>query len=111
MSSTIQVKAKTVNNREVISFSKLYGGEEHEVFAPTNQGTQVMLSLLSIINDGKDEDEQFVFVRKRDLGGVGEVDTVQDGNVVKRQAVGAVVETFWDDNKAIQVQNLLNDYE
>jgi len=111
MTSTIEVKKKTVGDREVISFSKLYSGEEHEVFAPTNQGIQVMLSLLTTINDEKDEDDQFVLVRKRDVGGLNVEKVDANDELYKREAVRSVVESFFDDEMANQVQSLIEDYE
>lgn len=73
MTSTIQVSEKTVNGRTVIAFRKEYADEEHEVFAPKEQATQIMLDLLATVNDSKDsESDQFVLVRKSELGYIHE---------------------------------------
>lgn len=68
MSSSIEITTKTVNNREVIAFAKNYADEEHEVFAPEEQGTQMLLDLLATVNQGKESEEQFVLVRKSEVG-------------------------------------------
>lgn len=68
MTSTIEITEKTVNNRDVIAFKKSYADEEHEVFAPEEQGVQMLLDLLATVNKQKDRDEQFVLVRKSEVG-------------------------------------------
>lgn len=68
MSSTIEITTKTVNSRDVIAFKKSYADEEHEVFAPEEQGVQMLLDLLATVNEGKDRNNQFVLVRKSEVG-------------------------------------------
>ena len=68
MTSTIEITEKTVNNRDVIAFKKSYADEEHEVFAPEEQGVQMLLDLLATVNKQKGRDEQFVLVRKSEVG-------------------------------------------
>jgi len=68
MTSTIEITEKTVNNRDVIAFKKSYADEEHEVFAPDEQGVQMLLDLLATVNKQKDREEQFVLVRKSEVG-------------------------------------------
>jgi len=69
MSSTIQIREKTVNGRDVIAFTKEYADETHEVFAPNEQGTQILFNLLATINDRKEQQkDEFVLVRKSELG-------------------------------------------
>ena len=68
MTSTIEITEKTVNNRDVIAFKKSYADEEHEVFAPEEQGVQMLLDLLATVNKQKDREEQFVLVRKSEVG-------------------------------------------
>jgi len=100
MVSTIQVREKTVNNRDVISFAKEYADEEHEVFCPTEQSTQLLLDLLSVVNQDKDESDQFVLVRKSDVGKLDEVEVVANGDAYKKQAVTAVVSSLFDEQTA-----------
>jgi len=106
MSSTVQVKAKTVQDRDVISFRKEYGSEEHEVFVPTDQATQVLLSLLSVVNDGKEDGEQFVLARKGDLAN-GEKSAISD-EMVKTTVVESAVRELYDDNTAKAVATILD---
>jgi len=69
MSSTIQISEKTVNGRDVIAFTKEYADEEHEVFAPKEQAIQIMFNLMATINDDKEQQkDEFVLVRKSELG-------------------------------------------
>ena len=68
MTSTIEITEKTVNNRDVIAFKKSYADDEHEVFAPEEQGVQMLLDLLATVNKQKDREEQFVLVRKSEVG-------------------------------------------
>jgi len=106
MPSTIEVKPKTVQDRDVISFRKEYGSEEHEVLVPTDQATQVLLSLLSVLNDGKDDSEQFVLARKGDLAN-GDTNTVGD-DLAKATVVKSAVRELYDDDTAKAVQTILN---
>jgi len=107
MSSTIQVQAKTVQDRDVISFRKEYGSEEHEVFVPTDQATQVLLSLLSVVNDTKDTDDaQFVLARKGDLAN-GDTGAISD-DLVKATVVETAVRELYDDNTANAVATVLD---
>jgi hypothetical protein len=106
MSSTVQVKAKTVKDRDVISFRKEYGSEEHEVLVPTDQATHVLLSLLSVLNDGKDDSGQFVLARKGDLAN-GDTNTVGD-DLAKATVVKSAVRELYDDDTAKAVQTILN---
>lgn len=108
MASTIQVKEKTVNNREVISFSKEYRGQEHEVFAPKEHATQVLLSLLAILNQGTPVEKQFVLARKGDIG-AEDVQTV-DSEMAKSNAVRALVAELFDDETAVDVEELLENH-
>jgi hypothetical protein len=68
MSSSIRITEKTVNDRDVIAFSKSYADEEHEVFAPEEQGAQMLLDLIATVNRGKANSDQFVLVRKSEVG-------------------------------------------
>jgi hypothetical protein len=106
MSSTVQVQSKTVRDRDVISFRKEYGSEEHEVLVPTDQATQVLLSLLSVMNDGKDDSEQFVLARKGDLAN-GDSGAISD-ELVKATVVESAVRELYDDDTAKAVQTILN---
>lgn len=106
MSSTVQVQAKTVQDRDVISFHKEYGSEEHEVFAPKDQATQVLLNLLSVVNDGKNDDEQFVLARKGDLAN-GDSKAVSD-ELVKTTVVESAVRELYDDDTAKAVSTILD---
>jgi len=106
MSSTVQVKSKTVQDRDVISFRKEYGSEEHEVFVPTDQATQVLLSLLSVVNEDKDEGKQFVLARKGDLAN-GETTAISD-EMVKTTVVESAVRELYDDNTAKAVATILD---
>jgi len=73
MTSTVEVREKTVNNREVIAFVKEYNQEQHEVFVPKQQATQVLLDLLATVNEQKEEQSnQFVLIRKSELGYIHE---------------------------------------
>jgi len=105
MTSTVQVQEKTVTNRDVVSFRKEYNGEEHEVFFPQDQTTQVLLSLLSVVNESKEGDDQFVLARKGDLGN-GDVETATD-SMVKETVVTAAVRELYDDDTASAVGTLL----
>jgi hypothetical protein len=106
MSSTVQVKSKTVQDRDVISFRKEYGSEEHEVFVPTDQATQVLLSLLSVVNEDKDDSKQFVLARKGDLAN-GETAAISD-EMVKTTVVESAVRELYDDNTAKAVATILD---
>lgn len=106
MTSTIQVKEKTVNNREVISFSKEYSGEEHEVFAPKEQATQVLLSILAILNEDKKNGNQYILTRKGDIGAADA--SVVDGDMLKADVVETVVRELYDENTAKAVNTILN---
>ena len=68
MTSTIEITTKTVNGRDVIAFKKGYADEVHEVFAPEEQGTQMLLDLLATVNESKDREDQFVLIRKSEVG-------------------------------------------
>jgi hypothetical protein len=68
MSSSIRITEKTVNDRAVIAFKKTYADEEHEVFAPEEHGAQMLLDLLAVVNKGNDNSDQFVLVRKSEVG-------------------------------------------
>jgi hypothetical protein len=105
MPSTIQVTEKTVNNRDVISFSKEYSGEQHEVFAPKEHATQVMLDVLSIVNQPKEESQELVLARKGDLG--GDIASV-DGELLKASVVQSVVSELYDEQTASDVAHTLN---
>lgn len=106
MSSTVQVQSKTVRDRDVISFRKEYGSEEHEVFVPVDQAPQVLLSLLSVINDGKVDDEKFVLTRKGHIAN-GDAGTVGD-DLVKATVVETAVGALYDDDTAKAVGTILN---
>lgn len=107
MNSTVQVKRKTVQDRDVISFRKEYGSEEHEVFAPTDQATQLLLSLLSVVNEGKaDDNEKFVLARKGDLAN-GDNGVASD-DMVKEVVVESVVRELYDDTAADAVSSVLH---
>jgi len=107
MSSQVEVKRKTVQDRDVISFRKEYGSEEHEVFVPQDQALQVLLNLLGVVNDRKEnEDEQFVLSRKRDVAN-GDSHVVSD-DVVKSTVVETTVRELYDDNTAKAVSTILN---
>jgi len=102
MPSVIEVKEKTVNNREVISFSKHYRDEEHEVFAPKEHATQVLLSLLAIVNQDKPDTEQLVLARKGQVGDGGAEPV--DGELVKKEVLMAVARELFDDDTAAAVE-------
>ena len=68
MTSAVEITQKTVNNRDVIAFKKSYADEEHEVFAPEEQGIQMLLDLLATVNEGKERENQFVLIRKSEVG-------------------------------------------
>lgn len=104
MSSTVQVSEKTVTNRDVISFRKEYNGEEHEVFFPQDQATQVLLNLLSVVNDSKNGDEKYVLARKGDLAN-GE--SLSD-TLAKETVVTSAVRELYDDNTAKAVATILD---
>jgi len=107
MSSTVQVQRKTVQDRDVISFRKEYGSEEHEVFAPTDQATQLLLSLLSVVNEGKEnEQEMFVLARKGDLAN-GDNGVASD-EMVKEVVIESVVRELYDDTAADAVSSILH---
>jgi hypothetical protein len=105
MTSTVQVQEKTVTNRDVVSFRKEYNGEEHEVFFPQDQATQVLLSLLTVVNDSKEGEEQLVLARKGDLANGGS--SVSD-TMVKETVVTSAVRELYDENTAGAVKTLLN---
>lgn len=105
MPSTVQVKEKTVNNRDVISFSKEYSGETHEVFAPKEQATQVLLNILTVANKDKADPEQLVLARKGDIG--GDVETV-NGEMLKETVAMSVIESLYDEHAAREVTKFLN---
>lgn len=111
MPSTVQVSEKTVNNRDVISFAKEYAGEEHEVMCPTEQGTQVLLDLLSVLNQHKDEPDRFVLIRKGEVGHLDDVDPIPNGDEYKRQAAYSVVESLFDEQTAADAMLAIEDSE
>lgn len=95
-----------MNNRRVLSFSKEYGGEEHEVFAPEEQATQVLISILTILNEGRPEAEQFVLARK---GDIGSGDMANAGvEMMKETTVESVVGELYNDEMAAEVVAVLN---
>lgn len=102
MPSVIEVREKTVNSRDVISFSKVYADEEHEVFAPKEHAVQVLLQLLAVINEDKDDDGRFLLVRKGQVGD-GDVEPVDD-ELVKREVLAAVARELFDDDAAEAVK-------
>lgn len=106
MTSTVQVQAKTVQDRDVISFRKEYGSEQHEVFVPQDQSTQVLLNLLSVVNDNKEDSEQFVLARKGDLAN-GDSKAVSD-ELVKTTVVESAVRELYDDDTAKAVSTILD---
>jgi len=106
MPSTIEVKPKTVQDRDVISFRKEYGSEEHEVFCPEDQALQVLMNLIGVVNDGKEEEKQFVLSRKRDVAN-GDTQPIAD-DVVKATVVETTVRELYDDNTAKAVGTILN---
>jgi len=106
MSTQIEVRRKTVQDRDVISFRKEYGSEEHEVFVPKDQALQVLLNLIGVVNDGKEEEQQFVLSRKRDVAN-GDSHVVSD-DVVKSTVIETTVRELYDDNTAKAVATILN---
>jgi len=102
MSSIIEVKEKTVNNREVIAFVKQWADEEHEVFAPVEHGTQILLSVLSVVNEGKDADDRLLLVRQRDVGKTEPEPYPTDGEL-KRDAVVSVARELVGEDAAAEV--------
>lgn len=106
MSSTVQVQSKTVRDRDVISFRKKYGSEEHEVLVPTDQATQVLLSMLSVLNDDKADGEQFVLARKGDLAN-GNKTAISD-TLVKQTVIETAVRELYDDDTASAVATILD---
>lgn len=102
MTSTIEVAEKTVNNREVISFTKEYADEEHEVFCPKEQGTQLVFNLLSVVNAEKDDEDRFVLVRKGDVGYMDR-EATGDTQRPKMEALSTVVEALYDSKTAKDV--------
>ena len=106
MSSQVQVKRKTVQDRDVISFRKEYGSEEHEVFCPEDQALQVLMNLLGVVNEGKEDSKQFVLARK---GDVANADShIASDEIVKAMVVESAVRELYDDNTAKAVGTILN---
>jgi len=101
----IQVREKTVNSRDVISFSKEYADEEHEVFAPQEQGVQVLLDLLNVVNET--HDDGLVLVRKSQLGKVNNVETLTNGGELRKQVLADVTETLFDIQTKTDVLDVL----
>lgn len=102
MPNVIEVKEKTVNIREVISFSKHYRDEEHEVFAPKEHATQVLLQLLAVVNQDKPPSEQLVLAR---MGQVGDGTAAPvDGELLKKEVLMAVARELFDEDTAAAVE-------
>ena len=68
MASSISVNRESVRERDIVSLSKTYNGEEHEIYIPSEQVPQVVMELLYEMNQSREEDDQFVLVRKSQLG-------------------------------------------
>lgn len=100
MPSVIETKTKTVNNREVIAFVKQWADEEHEVFAPKEHATQILLSVLSVVNDGKDADDRLLLVRQRDVGEPNPEPYPTNGQLKRDAVVGMARELVGEDAAA-----------
>lgn len=107
MSSTVEVKRKTVQDRELISFTKEYAGEEHEVMFPVNQGVQVLATLVDAVNQDLDRGREFVLMRRESVGMIdAEPESTQ--NELKAGVLRSVVETLYDGDAADKVTAALN---
>lgn len=108
MTSTVEVKRSEAGGREVYSISKVYRGEEHEVIFPLNQDIQVLVNLISTINEGKDKDDQFVLMRRNAVGREGDGVGANE-QAIKESAVQTIVQEFYDQDTAEQVTEVIND--
>lgn len=104
MTSTVEVKRSEAGGREVYSISKTYRGEEHEVIFPLNQDVQVLVNLISTINEGKPEGDQFVLMRRN---AVGREDNGQDIETVKTAVLQSVVQELFGDETAKEVMEVV----
>lgn len=107
MTSTVQVKRSEAGGRDVYSISKTYRGEEHEVIFPLDQDMQVLVNLISTINEDKPREEQFVLMRRNAVGRV-ENDGI-DTKTMKTAVLQAVVRELFDDEIAGDVMEAVRD--
>lgn len=107
MTSTVQIKRKTVQDRELISFTKEYGGEEHEVMVPTNQAVQVLATFLEAVNQDLDREREFVLMRRESVGMI-DAEPVETQNEIKLSVLRNVVESLYDGDTADKVADSLN---
>jgi len=111
MPSTVQVTERTVNDRDVISFSKEYNGEEHEVMFPVEQGAQVLLDLLSALNQHKDDPERFVLIRKGEVGHLDQVESIPNVKQYKKQAAYSALESLFSEQEAADAMLAIEESE
>lgn len=107
MTSTVEVKRSEAGGREVYSISKTYRGEEHEVIFPLDQDVQVLVNLISTINQDKPREDQFVLMRRNAVGesGNGSADT----RTIKLAVLQSVVRELFDDETAGDVLATIED--
>jgi len=105
MTSTVEVKRSEAGGREVYSISKTYRGEEHEVIFPLDQDVQVLINLISTINEDLPREDQFVLMRRNAVGqdGEGAIDT----RSVKLAVLQSVVAELFDADAAALVKKQL----
>jgi len=108
MTSTVEVKRSEAGGRDVYSISKTYRGEEHEVIFPLNQDIQVLVNLISTINEGKDKADQFVLMRRNAVGRDGDGVNANE-QAIKQTAVQSIVQEFYGEDTAERVTEVIND--
>jgi len=106
MPSVIKVKEKTVNNRVVVSFSKNYADQEYQVFVPKEHATEILRSLLEILNEDNADGEELVLLRKGQVGNGDGVETL-DGELLKEQVLVNLADTLFDGDTALAVEQAL----
>jgi hypothetical protein len=103
MPSPIQVTEKTIHDRDVISIRKEYGGDEHEVMCPVEDGIQLLFNIMSLVNDTRDKADEFVLVRKSDVGRLHRTDGASRTKQSRKDALAQVTTALFDEQIANDV--------